>query len=69
MHIDPALVARARVEQVEVEITDLIRSDLLAADFALLDEVPQYLRDAVAEYRLQLERLAPGRWLLGPLGD
>ncbi len=69
MTIDPALLELSRVESVEVDLADLISSDVLAADAVLQNEPPQWLLDDIAEHRLRLYQEARGRWFLGPLDE
>lgn len=69
MSIDPALLARAHIEAVEVELPDLISSNFLAADAVLHDDVPQYLHDELAGHRLRIYRDAQNRWFLSPFDE
>jgi hypothetical protein len=68
LKIAPTLSAKARAEAAEVELSDLISSDFLAADAVVQNTPPAYLHGELADHRLQLydDR---GRWLLAPFDE
>ena len=68
MNIDPTLIARAHIEAVKVELSDLISSNFLSADATLRDEPPGFLHDELAGHRLRLYR-ERGHWFLASFDE
>ncbi|MFM0295124.1 MULTISPECIES: hypothetical protein [Paraburkholderia] len=67
--LDPTLLRRALLEDIEVQLSELIASNYLAGDATVLDEAPAWLVDELAQNRLRLYRDRHGRWILGAFGD